>query len=586
MDIISKKEEKNRIEDGINTLLSLNDEDFDEVIRRLSIDNNKAKLEDIYFFYLNDNCKRKEAPEQIGLEKIKDENGNIISRLYFRNNSIDLSDILKKLEEKKEKIDKNSIEYNRIERILNTRNLESFKKRVIGENEDDKELIDKIFEIVSNDELCEKFINYNENKDEFNIDGKEIEIEKYLFYLKKIFGVKNEGGELTKLNEISKDFYIKDLEKYKERYSKIYDNINFDKYLNPQYNFKNIDTINHKFKIIRKNEEPDFTINKDLKDYVYANMPKDLTIEEKAIYIYLKLCKTFSYNDGYFFRGYLGDKEFNDSFSKERLENINKDSKIICWDFARLYSKFINELGGNIEAVTIKIIEGDNLNHYFTGFYTDNVSTILEAINKRMNGVNDLMKAKNGIKLDGVEIISDKKGIINNAINKLYPLVFNSKEKNIEDYVKELRTLIDSNEKTNIIDENKEENNKTCENERNEDFEKMLSSFTEIMKKNNLHGNEAVQSFFTFNRYGFFDQKFHREYMGRKVLKNQKEDCIGMILIMLEDEKYKDAKDRKYYLLDSESLKFSKIKALDLCKKIKSGELMKIKDQIEIIKEL
>ena len=203
-----------------------------------------------------------------------------------------------------------------------------------------------------------------------------------------------------------------------------------------------------------------------------------------------------------------------------------------------------------------------------------------------MNGVNDLMKAKNGIKLDGVEIISDKKGIINNAINKLYPLVFNSKEKNIEDYVKELRTLIDSNEKTNIIDENKEENNKTCENERNEDFEKMLSSFTEIMKKNNLHGNEAVQSFFTFNRYGFFDQKFHREYMGRKVLKNQKEDCIGMILIMLEDEKYKDAKDRKYYLLDSESLKFSKIKALDLCKKIKSGELMKIKDQIEIIKEL
>ena len=583
MDIISKKEEENRIEDGIKTLLSLNNEDFEEVIRRLSIDSERTNLEGIYFFYLNDNCKRKEAPEQIGLEKIKDENGKIISRLYLRNNNISVSEVLKILEEKKKNIEPSSIEYNRIESILNTRNLESFKKRIIGENEDDKELVDKIFEIVSNDDLCEKFINYNKNKDEFKIDGKEIGIERYLFYLKKIFGVKNEDGELTKLNEISKDFYVKDLEQYKERYSKIYDSINFDKYINPQYNFKNIDTINHRFKIIRKNDEPDFTINKDLRDYVYADMPENLTLEEKAIYIYLKLCKTFSYNDGYFFRGYIGDKEFNDSFSRERLESINKDSRIICWDFARLYSKFINELDGNIEAVTIKIIEGDNFNHYFTGFYTDNVSTMLEAINKRANGVNDLMKAKNGIKLDGVEIISDRKGIINNAINKLYPLVFKTNEKNIEDYVKELRTLVDNRENADIVDEKQEKDKKTSENE---DFEKMLNCYIEIMKKNNIHGNEAVQSFFTFNRYGFFDQKIFREYMGKKSLTDKKEDCIGMVLIMLEGEKDKDAKDREYYLLDSEKLEFSKIKAPDLCEKIKTGELMKIRDQIEIIKEL
>lgn len=81
--------------------------------------------------------------------------------------------------------------------------------------------------------------------------------------------------------------------------------------------------------------------------------------------------------------------------------------KITCYDFSRMYAKLINELDGDITAVMI--LEGGNEGHALAGFYTENVSATVEAINvdSDKDSTNDLMKAKNGIKLKGVKTISD-----------------------------------------------------------------------------------------------------------------------------------------------------------------------------------
>lgn len=42
-------------------------------------------------------------------------------------------------------------------------------------NGEDKEIIDKVFEIVSNDEVNKKFLDYNNNKEYFSI------IRRYIF---------------------------------------------------------------------------------------------------------------------------------------------------------------------------------------------------------------------------------------------------------------------------------------------------------------------------------------------------------------------------------------------------------------------
>ena len=418
-------------------------------------------------------------------------------------------------------------------------------------NGEDKEIIDKVFEIVSNDEVNKKFLDYNNNKEYFSINGQEIKINKYLAYLGKIFGGKDKEGNLSNANTISKDFYIPELEQYKNRYSKILDNINMDRYVNLNYEFKNLNTLRLGFcTIIRKGEEPDWRINDELNNAILGEMPNELSLEEKAIYIYCKLCKVLSYDEGYFYKEKLNEERYEGTFLKEHLEGIKPNSKITCFDFSRIFFKMINELEGDIESVIIA--EGINQGHYLTGFYTDKVSVMLEAINGRTVGTNDLMKAKNGIEFEGIDIISDKDGIINKAIKKIYPQIYGKEQISIQEYMKELKIL--------------------PREESSYDFATKLQSFVEIMRENNISGNEAIQTLTAFYHSGFFGEQVDRAYMGKKEMKNGEENYKRLVLMRPNKQFLENSKEEVLYVMDTDSLDLSMCTPQEILEKIKIGE--------------
>ena len=80
MEIVTKKEEEKRngrLLDGIDTILDLSEEDFEELYKRF------VQKEEIRFYYTTDKYENEAGKEQIGLAKYFDEQGNRIYKAYY-----------------------------------------------------------------------------------------------------------------------------------------------------------------------------------------------------------------------------------------------------------------------------------------------------------------------------------------------------------------------------------------------------------------------------------------------------------------------------------------------------------------------
>lgn len=544
MNIISKENQEGRLVDGIRTILSLSKTDFDEVLKELQ--DYKKELKRISFWYITDSCEVPKNKMQLGLERVYDQEQNFIGRGYFGGRQYYMSDILQKIDSMQKQFSVTSKEYERISELLATRNLQAFKKYYGKKFNVDIDILNKLFEILQNQELLEKFMNFEQNAQDFSVDGISIPLKVYLENIARIFGSKNTSEKADDENCISTEFYIKEIELYKSMYKKILERYNLERYVNPKYEFRaNAIAGDIHDEVIRHGEEPDWKINDELRHCVYDKMPDDLSIEEKAMYIYCKLCKELKYEQAYFYRKQIGKNEYNSDFSKERLESIVPNSRITCFDFARVFSKLVNELEGDIEAVIIS--KGMNQGHFLTGFYTDRVSVMLEAINGKTLGTNDLLKAKTGVEFEGIHIISDKKSIINKAMEKVYPLIFEEKSVTIDKYVEQLRQLSKPVVPT--------------------DFVKKVESFIQILKERKINGNEAVQLFLLFNHFDFFGENVDKALIGKKIVSNGKIMYQRNMLLRNNIGDYNE-----FYMLNTETLELQEVKASDVRSKMSSGE--------------
>lgn len=542
MDIITERKKNGRLEDGINTILSLSEEQFNNVIQKL-IPRGKT-LENIRFYYTTDSCELPNNEIYFGLEPEGSTRG------YFGGEFFLVSQIFQYIAKKMEIVSKDTEEYERLKQLISTRDLEAFKAMYKNNGADNPEIIDRVFDILSDRETFDKFLDYANNQEHFSIAGKQIDIGEYLQYLGEFFGNKDENGNINNQMPILKDFYIPDLELYKQRYLELFSRVNIDRYVNPTYEFKRFTSLEYfNDKVIRKFDEPEWKINPQLQKEVYDNKPDGLSLEEEAMFIYCKLCHLFLYDEGYFYRDKTKDEKYKADFSKEHLENIKPKAKITCWDFARIFSKFINKIDGDIEGVVIS--QGSRQGHFLSGFYTDKVSVMLEPI----DGVNnDLMRIKNGIGIGGFKIISDREGLIQKALDKIYPILFGRSQRCLAEYLQTLRSIPRTNLPNSI--------------------EQKIYAFIEIMKETGITGNELVQTFTTFNDCGFFEEKIESSYVGAKEESGGRKSYNRNILLRLNTEFQNKGRDCKLYLLDTSSLNLNICSMQQIEDKMNSGELI------------
>lgn len=169
-------------------------------------------------------------------------------------------------------------------------------------------------------------------------------------------------------------------------------------------------------------------INKELKQAILGNLEEDLTLLEKAIYIYLKLCKYLTYDAKFYLT--KSDLEEQSHQTLEDISNINLEkNRIVCYDFNMLYAKFLQELGLNPVIFGRQKVYSEN--HETLEVLFSNL--ILRADSTTSFFKNDLTNVKLGLPLKGLKCLTKNEIAeeeFNTSLNKIYELF--KKEERIE----------------------------------------------------------------------------------------------------------------------------------------------------------
>lgn len=209
-------------------------------------------------------------------------------------------------------------------------------------------------------------------------------------------------------------------------------------------------------------------INEDLKNYILDGMPIDAEQIEKAIYIYIKLCKTLTYDDEFFAVRQQGDvaRKHEDI---NNVYNINlTNNKVVCYEFNIIYGKLLEEIGIKFETKTNGLMDGFGGGHASLKFRSGKFLISADSVTSILHG--DIAKAKTNQPLVGLKCINKNertKFEFYDLITKMYTLIVeqetNSKnvqverEETFEEILQQYNQtiteypMIDLNEKLDIL---------------------------------------------------------------------------------------------------------------------------------------
>lgn len=536
MKIKVENKSENPLKDILDTILNLDEINFQSAAKTIDLGMDKG----LSFYYYDD-------------EKI----------------DIPISSIFDYLNKSISNYEENTIPRERIREILESRNEKEFFE-VITEggieslDQRDYLICKKSFEVLKNDELFEKFKNFETNKETFLLPNavakRSQNIRNYLRVMISIFGSVDREGQLNS-NPLLDDFYIPEIEEYKQRFIEIYKTYEpivkeETKKIKYRFNPRKID--DNMTSVLE--EEPEWQLNAKIREEIIKDMPEEMSPEEKAIFIYTKMCKVFAYDEGYTYREYdKGNKiNYTSQFSKEHLESLTPESRITCFDFSRIYKKIIDGLDEPMTAVILT--QGLNTGHFYIGFATENCQATLEAVNitdKDGFKANDLARAKNNMKLDGIKFVSGKKDVLANSTKNGYSRALNIQEQSTVDYVKELMEADSVEERDDTQVESME----------------LLQNLISKMQKLKISGNEYVMFFNdTFRRFGILNESLQRSFVGE--VTNEENSKTYKRKIWLREKQADETGKHPMYLIDTETLEISDITDSQMIEKLKNGELV------------
>ncbi len=263
-------------------------------------------------------------------------------------------------------------------------------------------------------------------------------------------------------------------------------------------------------------------MDKQIKELV-DELLKDRTLnfEEKLLKVYEFICLNYVYdvNVLYFFKKDMSDPEnikyiavdwYGRIINERWKENRKKHNRRVCYEFARFYSKAINELlEENSEYEAFMLGDKTNL-HYVVGLTGKDYSAILDLDN--FNSLKDLARLKLGLTIKGINILRDDTGRLQKAINE-----FN------KDKLKELVEV-----------------EKIKKELKDKDIEKYLSSVANILNDYNID----PQGFFEYMRIIIEDENIEIEKIWKEIKNVPEKRYVRCLIFNI---------DSKTFLLDSDT---------------------------------
>lgn len=191
-------------------------------------------------------------------------------------------------------------------------------------------------------------------------------------------------------------------------------------------------------------------LDKELEGTILGSMPNDFSLLEKALYVYIMLCKTLTYDEEF----YATDESDEANLKHQdyrRVEHINsKNNRVTCYEFNLLYAKFLSKLGINFKSFYLasndKEAYGDG--HVFLNFRVGKYLVHADAVEQILYG--DIAEAKRNNMLGGIKLInknSVSQREFNESLEKVYSFISERENKTLygeesfESLVSEYRKL-------------------------------------------------------------------------------------------------------------------------------------------------
>lgn len=164
-------------------------------------------------------------------------------------------------------------------------------------------------------------------------------------------------------------------------------------------------------------------INPELKNKILEGLPENTSEIEKAIYIYIKMCRLLTYDDEFYAVNQQGQ-------SAHRHEDINhvreitpENNKVVCYEFNVLYGKLLQEIGLKF-STDQALLNGFGGGHANLKFRSDKYLVSADSVTSILEG--DIMRAKLNQPLVGLKCINKNQQSqqeFNNLLTKMYTLI-------------------------------------------------------------------------------------------------------------------------------------------------------------------
>lgn len=265
-------------------------------------------------------------------------------------------------------------------------------------------------------------------------------------------------------------------------------------------------------------------INQSLKKYILSDIDLFSTDLEKAIYIYIKMCKTFTYDESFFI---LGQNEEYQEVRKHKnissVENISlENNKVVCYNFIVIYSIILSELGiSNI--IKYNTIEEYGRSHMYIIIDFNKTLIRIDPVTSIIDG--DIYRAKLNKELKGIKLVDEDYELslkLKNIIEKVYKLI----------EIKDISQLVNNNYN-------------------NLNLYKKIDLLVNEVNKINLEGIDAFSYLMDLSKTIFTSDELNNNFKIVLIRNNSFNSYkTSAIFVVNEESIYDDYYDTEYYLFN------------------------------------
>lgn len=287
------------------------------------------------------------------------------------------------------------------------------------------------------------------------------------------------------------------------------------------------------FRVTKDTLYKKITINEELENEILKDIPSEYNNLEKAIHIYIKMCKLFTYDEEYYVKSYKG--EFNSKHRKiDYVKEITlQNNRVVCYEFNIIYSKLLNDLNIIFESDYQNMLgETYGYSHVFLRYRFEKFLIKADSVKGIIGG--DIAKIK-----------------INNEINGIE--CYNESAKTQDEFKYTLKKVYDNIKKTesNSFNFIVEEYKKISDNIKPIAFSEKFMILNNKLKVVNLTGVDAMSYLIDlFKR--LFTTLEKSENINLTIVKNNEEynsgNLLEAIIAINESSFYNNADLTKYYL--------------------------------------